>query len=219
MSATIDDTESKKDFSTCFIHSVLDDYGLTQAQFRVFCRIARRGECNESAPNIARGCKMNQDTVWDAISFLEAHCLITRKHRPGHTSILTINPVSQWATPGGKQGVTEKRGHPRNSATGYPKTGDTHPAENEGHKGNPSEGNPNKGISPLENLKNWQLRKDLRETTDPSEREAIKAEINRRKVKFIRPVTPKAPTSPQVEMTDEQRKECAEQVRQKRETL
>jgi hypothetical protein len=44
--------------------------------------------------------------------------------------------------------------------------------------------------SPLEKLQGWQLRKDLRETTDPKEIEAIKAEMRRRSVANRKPATP-----------------------------
>lgn len=50
-----------------------------------------------------------------------------------------------------------------------------------------------KGDNPLEKLQGWQLRKDLRETTDPAESAAIKAEMRRRKSKSVRPAIPATP--------------------------
>ncbi len=140
-----DDTtnqKSKPDFSPCFIHSALDKYGLTPVQFRVFCKISSRGECFESARTMAKGCKMNADTLWAAIKFLESNRLITRKVRFGQTSILTINPVSQWKQLAGKEGAPERRGHHLNQATVERNSRGTLPAERRGHKLNPFELDP-----------------------------------------------------------------------------
>ncbi|MGO9586308.1 MAG: hypothetical protein ACLP2Y_08940 [Limisphaerales bacterium] len=53
------------------------------------------------------------------------------------------------------------------------------------------------GHSPrLEKLAGWQLRKDLRESTDPAEREAIKAEMQRRKGQPVKPKTPASKPKP-----------------------
>ena len=48
----------------------------------------------------------------------------------------------------------------------------------------------------LEKKEGWQLRKDLRETTDPGEREAINAELKRRQQVNRKPSTPKPAAPP-----------------------
>lgn len=60
-----------------FIPSVLDEAGLSPAEFRVFCRIKRRGECTEGVPKMAVGCKLHPDTIWEALSrFVELNMVI-----------------------------------------------------------------------------------------------------------------------------------------------
>lgn len=126
--------KSKDDFSPCFIHSAMNEFGFTPAQFRVLCHISSRGECWQSARNTARVCRMNEDTVWAAIKFLESIDVIKRTRRFGQTSILAVNPFRLWKRPGGKEGTPEKSGRRSNSATWQRKAGDTHPAEKRGHK-------------------------------------------------------------------------------------
>lgn len=84
-----------------FIAAALDDYGLTPAQFRVFCRIARRTKCWESIPNIARGCKLNPKTVAGALRVLYERGLILKENRPGQTHIYQIeHDHMEWYPPG-----------------------------------------------------------------------------------------------------------------------
>ena len=103
--------ESNLRTSAAFIRAELDDYGLTASQFRVFCRIARRGHCYESVAKIAKGCRLNPDTVSAALTFLCERRLISKTKRPGQTSSLTINPPAMWE-PGGFEGVGGKEGCP-----------------------------------------------------------------------------------------------------------
>ena len=84
-----------------FIHSTLDDYGLHPAEFRVFCRISRRGSCTESIPNIARACHMHEKTVRAALGNLIAWKLVNEERRPGNTTIHTVNPMDAWLPPVG----------------------------------------------------------------------------------------------------------------------
>lgn len=82
-----------------FIPSWLDDAGLTPAQFRVYCHIARRGACWESLPSFARCCKMDREGVQKAIRELESKGWIS-KRRTGRTMLLKTlttqreNPLS-----------------------------------------------------------------------------------------------------------------------------
>lgn len=148
---------SDPDSTPAFIHSALDDYGLSMAQFRLFCRIARRGDdCYESVPNMAKACQMDDDTAWAALKFLEARRLVVKTRRPGQTSFLNINPIRLWLAPDVKL-PTRKDGagknywtatNPPDSAVCHPKRRGDHPPEKTGHKGNPYEGNPIKAQEP-----------------------------------------------------------------------
>jgi hypothetical protein len=65
---------------------------------------------------------------------------------------------------------------------------------------NPPPSQPHEQPAPdLSKLAGWQLRKDLRETTDPAERDAIKAEMERRKKKLAKPAKPTQSPQPIVE--------------------
>lgn len=97
------------EFAPAFIHSALDDYGLTMAQFRLFCHIARRGDCYESVPKMAKHCRMREETAYAALKFLEDHSLVFVQRRQGQSSVLSINRragcyVRRDSPPGGKEG-------------------------------------------------------------------------------------------------------------------
>lgn len=104
---------------TPLIPSQLDDAGLTPAEFRVFCRIARRGECAESVPNMAAGCRMHRDSVWQALKELRARGMVTKESRSGATSIHRITLCSEWLSqPSGNEGLPEDKGYPSKAAGG-----------------------------------------------------------------------------------------------------
>lgn len=130
-----------------FIPSKLDDAGLTPAQFRIVCRVSRRGSCHESIPNIAKGCRLAITTVKTVLPFLVSRRVLSKEKRPGQTSIYKINPPGEWEieprpnkhpaqkTPRvGKQPPPQTKGNPSNldqTAT---------------HKGNPYKAIPLRGV-------------------------------------------------------------------------
>lgn len=75
-----------------FIPAWLDDAGLTAHQFRIFCRIARRGVCHESLKNMAKGCHMKRQTAQDALAALVEINAVVKEKRFGRTSIYTLAP-------------------------------------------------------------------------------------------------------------------------------
>jgi hypothetical protein len=125
-----------------FIHSELDDYGLTPIEFRVYGRLARRagkGDATESVPNMAEGCKVSERSVQLALKLLESASLIERVERPGETTIFKLLPRDRWADAARldslREGVTAnwkkptpatiappQRVHPRNECTTTPAT-------------------------------------------------------------------------------------------------
>lgn len=188
-----------------FIPRQMDDAGLTPAQFRIVCRVSRRGVCNESIASIAKGCRLDRKTVKTALPLLVLRCVLAKEKRPGQTSIYTVKPPATWqiepspnATPAQMTTQVAKR------TTTKPKSPPDHLAQMPPHKGSPSEGNPIKGGEKtppgLEKMQSWQLRKDLRESNDPAERKAIRAEMQRRKGVSIAPGSgwgePFKPTAP-----------------------
>ena len=93
---------SKKDRrdNPIFVHSALDEYGLTPNEFRVYGRVARRageiGACWESIPNMARGLELSGNTVRRCCQVLALARLITELDREGDTTERRIRPISQW---------------------------------------------------------------------------------------------------------------------------
>jgi len=82
-----------------FIHSALDEYGLSCVEFRVYARLARRcgsGAGFESVPNMARDFGTSDRTIQRSLQVLVACRLIGRKERPGKSTLYTLNPQSAW---------------------------------------------------------------------------------------------------------------------------
>jgi hypothetical protein len=131
-----------------FVHSDLDDAGLTANQFRLVGRVARRagtdGWCFESAPNIAVGTKLGVETVRKVMRELRDLGVLEAEARRGKTWALRINPKEKWRTIGSGaigsgaigSGAIATLG---NGAGGYPPI-------SRGDEVYPSEGNPRKVI-------------------------------------------------------------------------
>ena len=140
--------DSRTDINAWFVHSQLDDYGLTPPQFRVYAHIARRASSGKAWPavaTIARICLLHPQTVRQALRVLVRQQFITRQLRPGRTPIYRLTPASQWQPP------TEITDNPSESDT-PPSVSDAtttkriqdYPYERNGDEGNPIEGNPTK---------------------------------------------------------------------------
>ncbi len=87
--------------SAAFIHSRLDDLGLTPVQFRVYGHICRRagqkGFFFESVPNCAGFCQVNIKTVRAAIARLSELGLIRLETcRPGETKAYRVTNIEEW---------------------------------------------------------------------------------------------------------------------------
>lgn len=137
-----------------FIPGWLDDLKLPATAFRIYCRICRRGDCYESLPHMAAGCRMRDPTARRALAKLQAANLITKQSRAGLTCV--YRPVPRSKKAGDNAATPSKR-----SITSRPKRGTTHPNQKEQYEGSPSEGSPIKGANPLASLRDWQLRKDV----------------------------------------------------------
>lgn len=89
-----------RDDMPIFIHSELDDYGLSLVEFRVYARLARRcgrAAASESVPNMARDFGVNDRTVQRALRLLVSARLIAEERRPGKTTLYTLLPRPAWA--------------------------------------------------------------------------------------------------------------------------
>ena len=119
--------------SLTFVRSELDDACLTASEFRVYCHIARRegsnGDCYATAATMAKKCRLNEDTVWDALASLVRQNLIRKVSRVGTSNLLYLTNQSEW-----KLDPTEKRGRPLDSGA--------HLSESRGSKGTPGKGAP-----------------------------------------------------------------------------
>lgn len=149
------DTDLRQDLSESnliFIHSELDDLGLSVHAFRICGHLARRaGKHAKSAwPSIAsmaRVCRMHEDSVSRALTELIHRKVIVRETRKGRSSLYILTPPSLWnkvqemsqecsSTPP-KIGDTRKEGVPPKVGYHPPESKGYHPPENEGYEGNP----------------------------------------------------------------------------------
>ena len=138
--------------SVLFVHSSLDDAGLTANEFRVYCHLARRagaaGDSFPSAQTIADVCRIHKDTVWDVLRSLERRGMVGRKPRAGMSTVYVLTTPDQWI-----QDVSppETDGRPSDSPTGNGGVGPTGnggvgPTGNGGVLRVSTEGYPPKGI-------------------------------------------------------------------------
>jgi hypothetical protein len=142
-----------------FIHSELDDYGLSPVEFRVYARVARRagsnGKHSESIPNMASGWGIGKRTVQYALRLLTNCGLISRHVRPGQTNEYSLNPLSSWRDKGDLKklrqqnfrsgGATRDRGAAKDRGVVQPEHGvGVQPETDEGtpFEGTPFEGTP-----------------------------------------------------------------------------
>lgn len=75
-----------------FIPAWLDDLPLSFAEYRVYCRVCRRGQCSEAIDNIAKSIGGGESTIRRALKSLVDRGLISRQDREGRTSVYTITP-------------------------------------------------------------------------------------------------------------------------------
>ena len=138
----------------------MDDAGLTPAQFRVVCRVARRGVCTESIPNMAAGCRLAIGTIKKSLPFLVSRNVLAKDKRTGRTSIYRVRPPAEWRVePRPKDTLGQTVTQPIKQTDTKVNSQPHHPDQTATHKGNPSEGYPEKGGSPG-SMADWQLEKD-----------------------------------------------------------
>lgn len=82
-----------------YIPSWLDDYPLTPLEFRLYCRISRRGECMQSPGKLAKEWGLSDRTIRDAFGLLLAAGLIGRKPNGPQRFIHFALGHESWARP------------------------------------------------------------------------------------------------------------------------
>jgi DNA-binding MarR family transcriptional regulator len=141
-------TDGRSDFNVVFIHSLLDNFGLSASQFRVYAHLARRAGIGAAWPavaSIALTCLLHPQTVRRALAFLTKQKLITRQPRPGHTPLYRLTPATQWLPLSGVTRSPCKLNTPASDTeTPHPKAMEGHPCESDGAKGYPVGGHPQK---------------------------------------------------------------------------
>ncbi len=134
--------------SVVFIHSQLDDYGLSASVFRLYCHLARRAGSGIAWPSIAtmsHKCRLHPQTIRKALRLLVAHRFLLRQQRKGQTTLYRLTPPSEWRPRRCIDGdPPECSSAVSNSHARITKQIQGHPSEKDVVKGNPPEGNPPK---------------------------------------------------------------------------
>lgn len=125
--------------SFIFVHSALDDAGLSANEFRVYAHLARRAGAGAAFPavaSIAEVCRIHKDTAWAVLRSLEERGMVSRMSRAGLPNIYRLATPNAWTHPSdsanGKQGAPETEGRPPPEIKGWGAP------ETEGHEGTPS---------------------------------------------------------------------------------
>jgi hypothetical protein len=91
--------EDLRKVNVIFVHSDIDDLGLSLYEFRIYAHIARRagdGECFPSISAIAKHCKCSEDTARETIQHLINYKLISREDRPGTSPLYRLTSSKEW---------------------------------------------------------------------------------------------------------------------------
>lgn len=90
-------SDNKRDIYV--LHSICE-FGLDPYEFRIVCRIARRGEqYPESAAEIAKACLMSRRKVMDVLPLLERARILEKQSRIGQATVYRVRPYDEWASP------------------------------------------------------------------------------------------------------------------------
>ncbi len=137
-----------------WVHSALDDLGLTPSQFRVYAHLSRRAGNGVAWPaiaSIARVCRLSRNTVIAALHSLERRGLLqVERNRGGAPNHYRRIQIGQWPKTAERQGSPRTQLKPdttqRNMSTGNPPKTDTEVIPKEVLEGYPlrksMEGNP-----------------------------------------------------------------------------
>jgi hypothetical protein len=147
-----------------FIPGWLDDAELTPVVFRVYCRISRRGVCNESLRHLAKGCRIKRRTAQTAIQLLVAKGMVSEEKRFGRTTIYRVGPSPFGVL--GHNGTQSYRG-----TTPQAPRGTRDPVPQTDYKGIPNKVSPGKESPPVSG--------DALKELKPAERITAERELER----------------------------------------
>jgi hypothetical protein len=89
--------KSQHERQPIFIHSRIDDFGLSPFEFRVYAHLARRGNgAWAGIRSIAKTCRMTKTRASAAIKALFRCGLITGRFKAAHRSSFNLVPMSEW---------------------------------------------------------------------------------------------------------------------------
>lgn len=91
--------QDTRDTDVIFIHSSVDDAGLTVAEFRVYGHLARRAGANGAYPGIdsmAKRCQLSRSSVIRSIQALEKRGMIRVKRVQGERNRYLLTRRTQW---------------------------------------------------------------------------------------------------------------------------
>ena len=170
--------------SVLFVHSSLDDAGLTANEFRVYCHLARRagntGDAFPAVQTVADVCRMNRDTVWAVLKSLTARGMLQRVPRSGLSTVYVLTTPEHWY-PAETRGLdpAESEGHPSDSPGGNEGVGGggnegVGGGGNEGVLRESTEGNPPKSI-PKQRVREASGRMSAHEWTPLQEHRSLAA--------------------------------------------
>jgi predicted DNA-binding transcriptional regulator len=89
----------RSEMNVLFVHSALDDAGLTPQEFRVYAHLARRSSSGRAWPGIdsmAQVCRVSKQGVVDAIKSMEKYGMLTVKRVGGAGNVYQLTKRSSW---------------------------------------------------------------------------------------------------------------------------
>lgn len=100
-------TQDDSELNIIFIHSKLDEVGLTPPQFRIYAHLSRRahskGKAWPGVDSMAKVCRMHKETVIDCIRQLEERNMILCDRKPGKSTIYRLTAPSKWVVGNGER--------------------------------------------------------------------------------------------------------------------
>lgn len=164
--------EDGRDDLPFMVHSELDDIGLDPFEFRVYAHAVRRaggesGELWESVEAGAAHCRMDVKTYRAALVALVKLRLLSRKDRPGQTSVYRLTPRSAWLATPTKNGRATESGRGTGNGRGTPTKNGRTPLPETVDKGNPLKGIPGRE-SPKTYTREPKPKKPTKKTPEPA---------------------------------------------------
>lgn len=83
-------TETNKSKNLLFIHSILDDAGLSPNEFRLICHFSRRGVCYSTLAKMSEITDMSVRTLQKTLKFLVEEGLVIKETIPGRPDIYRL---------------------------------------------------------------------------------------------------------------------------------